>query len=123
MAKTNEYLDEAYQELVTLSADERKRLEYEAREKALRDYNSQMKSARDYGLKRGLAEGLERGIKQGSITSRAESILEILEDVGEIPNELRQHIMNEQDIEKLKAWLKLAAKVKNIEEFRQNTSL
>ena len=36
MAKTNEYLDEAYHTLVNLSADEQKRLEYEAREKLSR---------------------------------------------------------------------------------------
>lgn len=44
LKKSNEYLDEAYNALVTLSADKQKRLEYEAREKALKDYNSQMKS-------------------------------------------------------------------------------
>lgn len=56
MAKTNEYLDEAYHTLVTLSADEEKRLEYEAREKALKDYNTQISSAE----KRGEQAGEER---------------------------------------------------------------
>lgn len=44
MAKTNEYLGKAYETLTNISADEKKRLEYEAREKAIRDYNHQMKS-------------------------------------------------------------------------------
>ena len=61
MAKTNEYLDEAYKTLIKLSADDQKRLEYEAREKALRDYNSQMENAE----KRGIKIGEERGIKLG----------------------------------------------------------
>lgn len=52
MAKGDEYLGEAYQTLLKLSADEEKRLEYEAREKALRDYNSQMQSAQKRGEKR-----------------------------------------------------------------------
>lgn len=52
MAKGDEYLGEAYQTLLKLSADEEKRLEYEAREKALRDYNSQMRSAQKRGEKR-----------------------------------------------------------------------
>lgn len=65
MAKTNEYLDEAYQELMHLSADDKKRLEYEAREKALRDYNSQMASATEAGLEKGLAEGLAQGLSKG----------------------------------------------------------
>lgn len=63
MAKTNEYLDEAYQELMQLSADDIKRLEYEAREKALRDYNSQMSSARKMGIEQGVAKGKISGIK------------------------------------------------------------
>ncbi len=54
MAKTNEYLDEAYQALMNLSAEERKRIEYEAREKAVRDYNTQMGSAEERGMERGL---------------------------------------------------------------------
>lgn len=61
MAKANEYLDEAYKTLIKLSADDQKRLEYEAREKALRDYNSQMENAE----KRGIKIGEERGIKLG----------------------------------------------------------
>ena len=65
MAKTDEYIEEAYDELKKLSMDEQKRMEYEARQKAIRDYNSQMKSAREYGLKLGREEGIEQGIKQG----------------------------------------------------------
>lgn len=61
MAKTNEYVNEAYQTLLNLSADDQKRLEYEAREKALRDYNSQMKSAREMGLSEGRAAGRAEG--------------------------------------------------------------
>ena len=51
MAKTNEYLDEAYNTLLQLSADDKKRLEYEAREKALKDYNIQISSAEKRWLK------------------------------------------------------------------------
>ena len=65
MAKTDEYIEEAYDELKKLSMDEQKRMEYEARQKAIRDYNSQMKSAKEYGLKLGRAEGIEQGIEQG----------------------------------------------------------
>ena len=46
MAGTSEYFGEAYEALQRLSADERKRLEYEQRDKALKDYNSQMDSGR-----------------------------------------------------------------------------
>ncbi|MCD8218376.1 MAG: Rpn family recombination-promoting nuclease/putative transposase [Clostridiales bacterium] len=56
MAQTDEYIGEACEELKKLSADERKRLEYEAREKALRDYNSQVKSYYDRGHAAGQEE-------------------------------------------------------------------
>ena len=61
MAKSDEFLDEAYQTLLKLSADDKKRLEYEAREKALRDYNTQMSSAEKRGLEHGLKRGEEIG--------------------------------------------------------------
>ena len=73
MAKTDSYIEEAYKELEKLSADERAKLEYEARERAIRDYNSQMSSAlrrgeqkgMERGPKRGMEQGLERGMQQG----------------------------------------------------------
>ena len=61
MAKKDEYIEEAYRELEKLSADEQAKLEYEAREKAIRDHNSQMNSA----LKRGIQRGMEKGIEKG----------------------------------------------------------
>ncbi len=70
MAQTDEYIGEACEELKKLSADERKRLEYEAREKALRDYNSQVKSYYD----RGHAAGHEEGLVKGHIEGLAEGL-------------------------------------------------
>ena len=65
MAETDKYIQEAFGELEKLSADERKRLEYEAREKAMRDYNCLMDSAKELGLEQGLQQGLEQGLEQG----------------------------------------------------------
>ena len=42
MAEKDSYMEEAYEMLKHMSVDENKRLEYEAREKAIRDYHSQM---------------------------------------------------------------------------------
>ena len=66
MAEKDPYIEKAYEELERMSADEKKRLEYEAREKALRDYNSQMSSAR----RRGEAIGKEIGEKIGKNLER-----------------------------------------------------
>ena len=66
MAETNVYFGEAYEALQRLSADDRRRLEYEERDKALKDYNTQMSSA----LRQGQKIGEERGRK-------------IVEEIGE----------------------------------------
>ena len=65
MAKTDSYIEEAYKELEKLSADERAKLEYEARERAIRDYNSQMSSALRLGEQKGMERGMQQGIQQG----------------------------------------------------------
>ena len=61
MAQKDEYIEEAYDELKKLSLDEQKRMEYEQRQKAIRDYNSQMNSAERRGEARGEKRGEERG--------------------------------------------------------------
>ena len=65
MAKTDSFIEEAYKELEKLSADERAKLEYEARERAIRDYNSQMSSALRLGEQKGMERGMQQGIQQG----------------------------------------------------------
>lgn len=82
MAKTNEYFDEAYNELVELSADEQKRLEYEARDKALRDYNSQMESAENRGIRIGEERGEERAKQVFKLYQIGKSEEEIAEACG-----------------------------------------
>ena len=61
MAGEDNYINEAYEVLQKLSADERKRLEYEARQKAILDYNSQMSSSREEGIRIGEERGERRG--------------------------------------------------------------
>ena len=76
MAEANEYFAEAYDALLHLSADEQKRLEYEAREDAIRDHNAMMDDAEKRGMKQGLERGIEQGIEQG-IKVLAESLQEL----------------------------------------------
>lgn len=65
MAEKDKYIEEAYDTLKKLSADEEKRLEYEARQKVIRDHNSFMKSAEKRGLQQGIEKGIQKGIQQG----------------------------------------------------------
>lgn len=53
MAEKDPYIKEAYKVLENISADDEKRIEYEAREKAIKDYNTQMLSAERRGVQRG----------------------------------------------------------------------
>ena len=59
MAEKDEYIGEAYEALKNMSEDEIKRMEYEARQKAIRDYNSYMHSAERRGIKSGIKIGSE----------------------------------------------------------------
>ena len=77
MAKQNEYMEEAVNTLFELSADEKKRLEYEAREKAIRDYNTQMQSAEQRGMERGKELGMELAIKALALRTEGMSLEQI----------------------------------------------
>ena len=53
LAAKNPYIDSAYQQLQIISQDKQKRLEYEAREKAVRDHNQMMFEAEQRGKEQG----------------------------------------------------------------------
>ena len=61
IAKKNVYIKSAYDRLQVISQDKQKRLEYEARQKALFDYNQFMYEAERRGEKKGRQEGKEEG--------------------------------------------------------------
>ena len=63
LAEKNSYISHAYQQLQVISQDKKKRLEYEAREKAIRDHNQLMYEAEQRGMKQGIEQGIEQGIK------------------------------------------------------------
>ena len=75
------------------------------------EYNEEahMKSIRE--------EGYDEGEIAGRIIGRAEDILELLEDYGQIPQKLRDRICAEKNLDVLKQWLKEAAKAASLEEF------
>ncbi len=73
------------------------------------EYNQEahMKSVRQEGYEEGKAEG------------KAEAIIELLEDLGNIPEEIQEKIFFEKDLQQLKKWLKLASRVETIEQFSE----
>ena len=80
MAENNSTFEEAYDVLDRLSADEKKRMEYEARQKAIRDHDIMMKTAKRLGLEAGIAEGREKGIAEGREQEKRNIIREMLQD-------------------------------------------
>ncbi len=60
LAEKNPYIDSAYKQLQIISQDKQKRLEYEAREKAVRDYNQGMYEAEQRGIQIGEQRGEQR---------------------------------------------------------------
>ena len=55
--------------------------------------------------------------------SKAEDVLELLTELGAVSEELRRTVMETKDLEKLKTWLKLAAKTENVEQFQRQAGI
>lgn len=54
---------------------------------------------------------------------KAEDILELLAELGAVSEELRRTVMETKDLEKLKIWLKLAAKTESVEQFQRQAGI
>ena len=73
-------MEEAYDVLDKLSADEKKRLEYETRQRAIRDYNIGMLTAERRGIEAGRKIGREEGETLG--VSRINQLILELSKLG-----------------------------------------
>ena len=78
----------------------------EEREQALAE-------GRELGLSEGRELGLTEGISQGQISS----ILELLSYLGEVPDEIKEAVSEENDPEVLKLYLRQAAAAKSMDDF------
>ena len=61
-------------------------------------------------------------LKEERVAGKTEVIISLLEDLGEIPNELRELIMSQVDSEIVMKWIKVATKAKSVEEFQRSIS-
>lgn len=99
LANEDSYIGKAYERLTNISANEEKRLEYEAREKAIRDYNHQMKSNWKAGHEAGLEQGIQQGFLSGvELTRKALKLFAKGKSVQEIAKELN---ISEEQIQKM----------------------
>ena len=65
LAEKNAYIHRAYQQLQVISQNKEKRMEYEAREKAILDHNQLILEAKQSGKEEGRKEGIKQGKKEG----------------------------------------------------------
>lgn len=61
--------------------------------------------------------------EEGKIEGKIEDVLELLEDIADVPFALRIRIEAENDLGVLKQWHKIAAKCETIEEFQEKAKL
>lgn len=82
------------------------------------EYNQEahMKCVRQEGYDEGVMDGIAIGKNQGIAEGRIQGIMELLADLGEIPEDFRDR-MQAADMEQLKLWHKMAARADSIEEF------
>ena len=62
----------------------------------------------------------DKGREEGRTIGKAESILDILQELGEVPEKLKDRILAQQDLSILEGWLKAAIKASSIEEFEKS---
>ena len=119
LATKNKGLAEAAEVMKRMSLGRTLRYYYEAHLKAVRDRYGEDAYVRDQGRAEGLAEGIAQGTAKGIAQGKAEAILQLLEDLGEIPTALQKRIQAETDLQVLHRWLKAAAKAESIAEFER----
>ena len=122
-AKTKEELDmleaktknrgilEAIKEVRVMSLGQRWKMMYGAHMKLIRDQHARDDYVRNEGRAEGRAEG------------KIENILQLLQETGSAPEDLRTRIRTERDPETLDRWLLIAARAESIESFRERAGI
>ena len=75
------------------------------------------------GLKKLRNSEFSEGKAEGKVLGKAEAILDLLEELGDIPDTLRDRIMQEKDPIRLKKWLREAAKAVSVENFAETAGI
>ena len=73
-----------------------------------------------YSMLKAIEDMIEDGRTEGKVAGKIESILELLEDIGQVPQRLVELIRAEDNMSMLNKWLKSAARASSIAEFESN---
>ena len=115
----NEWITWFFNVIKALNEEERNKLIEQLREGDEKD----MCSSLEMLLNREKAEGRAEGKEEGKAEGKAEAVLELLEDIGEPSEILKNYVMKQTDLEVLRRWHKAAAKADSIKEFEQAIGL
>ena len=75
------------------------------------------------GDEKDMCSSFERLLNKEKAEGKAEAVIELLEDLGDLSDSLKACIMEQTDLELLKKWHKAAAKATSIEEFEEAVGL
>ncbi len=83
------------------------------------NWDDAMEVEREEAYEEGKIAGMTEGKTLGDLNRSRQDILDLLEDLGEIPEDIRTRIHTEEDLKNLRQWLKAAAKAASFEAFRE----
>lgn len=72
-------------------------------------------------IEKGIRKGMQQGIQQGALYQSRQVILDLLEDLGDIPEDILSAVRQEEDPNTLRKWYKAAARADSMEAFREKT--
>ena len=114
---------EAIEEVRRMSLGKGLRALYEAHLKEIRDRWAREDYVRMEGEEKGRAEGRAEGKAEGEalgdLKRSRQDILELLEELGSVPEDIRACISSETDTDTLRTWLKAAARADSLDAFRK----
>ena len=114
---------EAIEEVRRMSLGKGLRALYEAHLKEVRDRWAREDYVRMEGEEKGRAEGRAEGKAEGEalgdLKRSRQDILELLEELGSVPEDIRACISSETDTDTLRTWLKAAARADSLDAFRK----
>ena len=135
MQSKNPGVVEATKEVMAMNLGRRLRTLYEEHMRIKRDRLYLRNMAIEEGLAIGKAMGEAMGEAKGEAKGRSEgevigelkrsrqAILELLEDLGEVPQDIINHINAEEDAETLRKWHKAAARADSFVDFRKKMGI
>lgn len=110
---------EAVEEVKRMNLIRSIRLWYEARLMYQRDQWAIEDAIREDSWNAGHAEGHAAGHAEGDLYRSQQGILDLLEELGNVPDDIRSYIDCTRDTETLRKWLKFAAHAESFDDFRK----